>query len=80
MEEINSELNSVIELLKKVREQNSRALNECPEDKLLCDAEYGRLFQSLWTSDFKLKNLIILLEVIDKSLKAELKFSNHRCG
>ncbi len=80
MEEVNSELNSVIELLKKVRVQNGIALNECPEDKLLCDAEYGRLFQGLWTSDFKLKNLIILLEVIDKSLKTEAKFSNHKCG
>lgn len=80
MEEINSELKSVIDLLKKVREQNGIALNACPEDKLLCDPEYGKLFQSLWTSDFKLKNLIILLEVIDKSIKSELKVRKHKCG
>lgn len=80
MEEITSELKSVIDLLKKVREQNGIALNSCPEDKLLCDAEYGKLFQSLWTSDFKLKNLIILLEVIDKSLIAEPKLTKQRCG
>lgn len=65
------ELNSIIELLKKIRLKNSTTLNLCPEGKLLNDVEYGNLYQAFWTSDFKLKNLIVLLEVIDKNLSSE---------
>jgi hypothetical protein len=61
------ELSSIISLLKKIREKNNIEFNLCPEGKLLNDTEYGKLFQAYWTSDFKLKNLIALLEVIEKN-------------
>lgn len=67
------ELSSIIELLKKIREKNGTTLNLCPEGKLLNDVEYGNLYQAYWTSDFKLKNLIVLLEVINKNLSSEKK-------
>lgn len=67
------ELASVILLLKKIREKNSSEFNSCPEAKLLNDVEYGNLYQAYWTSDFKLKNLIVLLEVINQTLSTEKK-------
>lgn len=67
------ELSSIIELLKKIREKNGTTLNLCPEGKLLNDTEYGNLYQAYWTSDFKLKNLIVLLEVVEKNLSSEQK-------
>jgi hypothetical protein len=67
------ELASVILLLKKIREKNALTFNSCPESKLLNDVEYGNLYQAYWTFDFKLKNLVVLLEVINKNLSTEQK-------
>ncbi len=62
------ELKTIIELLKKIRAKNNVVFNSCQDEKLMQDIEYGNLYQEYWTSDFRLKNVIGLLEAVEKEL------------
>ncbi|AEY65516.1 hypothetical protein [Clostridium sp. BNL1100] len=62
------ELKTIIELLKKIRAKNSVVFNSCQDEKLMQDIEYGNLYQEYWTADFRLKNVIGLLEAVEKEL------------
>ncbi len=64
------QLKSVIDMLKKVNSKNSSVLDSCKEDKLQQDMEYEYLFKEYWTADLRIKNIIILLEAIEKELEA----------
>ncbi len=69
------ELKTIIELLKKIRAKNNVVFNSCQDEKLMQDIEYGNLYQEYWTADFRLKNVIGLLEAVEKEL-----FSYKRAG
>ncbi|WP_024833714.1 hypothetical protein [Ruminiclostridium josui] len=62
------ELKTIIELLKKIRAKNNVVFNSCQDEKLMQDIEYGNLYQEYWTADFRLKNVIGLLEAVEKEL------------
>ncbi len=62
------ELKTIIELLKKIRTKNNVVFNSCQDEKLMQDIEYGNLYQEYWTADFRLKNVIGLLEAVEKEL------------
>ncbi len=64
------QLKSVIDMLKKVNLKNSSVLDSCKEDKLQQDMDYENLFKEFWTADLRIKNIIILLEAIEKELEA----------
>lgn len=64
------QLKSVIDMLKKVNAKNSSVLDSCKEDKLQQDIEYEYLFKEYWTADLRIKNIIVLLEAIEKELEA----------
>ncbi len=64
------QLKSVIDMLKKVNSKNCSVLDSCKEDKLQQDMEYEYLFKEYWTADLRIKNIIILLEAIEKELEA----------
>jgi len=62
------ELKTIIELLKKIRAKNNVVFNSCQDEKLMQDIEYGNLYQEYWTANFRLKNVIGLLEAVEKEL------------
>lgn len=67
------ELKSIIEILKKINLKNSSVFDSCKEDKLKQDIEYVNLYQAYWTTDFRLKNVIGLLEAVEKELAGSQK-------
>jgi len=64
------QLKSVIDMLKKVNAKNSSVLDSCNEEKLQQDMDYEYLFKEYWTADHRIKNIIVLLEAIEKELEA----------
>ncbi len=64
------QLRSVIEMLKKINSKNSSVLDSCKEEKLQKDIEYENLFQSYWSSNLRVSNIVVLLEAIEKELSA----------
>ncbi|EMS70805.1 hypothetical protein [Ruminiclostridium cellobioparum] len=64
------QLRSVIEMLKKINSKNSSVLDSCKEEKLQKDIEYENLFQSYWSSNLRVSNVVVLLEAIEKELSA----------
>lgn len=64
------QLKSVIEMLKKINSKNNSVLDSCKEEKLQKDMEYENLFQSYWSSNLRVSNVVVLLEAIDKELSA----------
>ena len=64
------QLKSVIEMLKKINSKNNSILDSCKEEKLQKDMEYENLFQSYWSSNLRVSNVVVLLEAIDKELAA----------
>lgn len=64
------QLKSVIEMLKKINSKNNSILDSCKEEKLQKDMEYENLFQSYWSSNLRVSNVVVLLEAIDKELSA----------
>ncbi|HEX2926964.1 MAG TPA: hypothetical protein VHP38_12040 [Ruminiclostridium sp.] len=73
------EMKTIIELLKKIRAKNSTVFSSCGDDKLMQDVEYENLYQEYWTSDFKLKNVIGLLEALEKELISNRKHVKNNC-
>jgi hypothetical protein len=67
------EMKTIIDFLKKISTQNNAVLNSCQEDKLMQDVEYENLYQAYWISDFRLKNIIALLEAVEKELISSQK-------
>lgn len=69
------EMRIIIEHLKKIRTENSAAFNSCADDKLMRDVEYENLYQEYWTCDYRLKNVIALLEVLEEEFTSNKKQS-----
>ncbi len=67
------QLKTVIEMLKKINSKNSSVLDCCKEEKLQQDIEYEHLFQAYWTADLRIKNIIVLLEAVEKELASVKK-------
>ena len=65
------EIKTIKDLLEKIRTKNSAIFNLCPEEKILQDTDYGYLYQAFWMADFRLKNVIGLLEVVEKNMSSE---------
>ncbi len=59
------EIKTIIEMLDKIRASDNKTFNNCPENKLLHDLEYGQLYQAFWQADVRIGNVIKLLKAID---------------
>ncbi len=68
------EIKTIIELLDKIRAANNKVFNSCPEERLLKDIEYGNLYQAFWMSDFRIKNGIELLKVVERNMSCGINF------
>ena len=66
-------LKTIIDMLGKIRANNEDIFNTCVEEKLLRDAEYEKLYRAFWKADFRLKNVISLLDAVEKDLNSEIK-------
>lgn len=71
------EMKTIIELLKKIRAKNSTVFSSCEDDKLMQDVEFGNLYQEYWTADFRLKNVIGLLEALEKEIATSRKYGKN---